>query len=280
MDHTETAPDLIDGIIVNGLSGENLWTTEIQSVLEEERDGKTETRYLSHQCRRENVPFSDGYLGDTDQIFQTTECSEFLTFTHNGYFHQLPDADTAVPAADIEGLMPEWNGGQFFPNPVTWPNWTSEVACGTVPIRAFEFDEAFNGLVHRALPLRKLFLRVEWSDGDTRYRLYCPCRYVNYANPKTTDRRYVQPISGYVLVPLEGVLCRGYVACAMNDSGETIIETLMPRFHSPYGKLVKAVTGNESPEIVNQLHSNLPAVIRSFDVVKRVEGRFNLFVYA
>ena len=280
MDTTETAPDLINGIIVNGLSGENLWTTEVQSVLEENRDGTTETRYLSHQCRRENVPFSDGYLGNTDSIFQTSECSEFLTFTHNGYFHQLPDIDTVAPAADVGGLTSDWDGGAFFPNPVTWPNWTSEVECGTVPIRPLAFDEALDGLIARTLPLRKLFLRVEWSDRDVRYRLHCPCRYVNFSNPKTTDRRYIQPISGYVLVPFEGVLCRGFVACATNDSGATIVETLIPRFHCPYGKLVKAVTGAESADIVNQLRGSLPAVTRSFDVVSRVEGRFNLFVYA
>ena len=275
----ETAPDLKRGFIVNGMTAKNAWSTEIQCVLTEIRDGKAHDLYLSHQCRREDVPFSSGRLGGKERIFQLARSEEFLTFTRDGAFYQLTDLDSVVPASKVDGIPANWDGGSHLSLVVNSPDWHSEVVCERTPIRVLSFDEALTGLVEKRVPMRDLFLRVSWSYKSMDFQLHCPCRYINFSNPLYETNRYLQPISGYVLVPIAGTYSRGYVACARDGDGTILIELLTPRYHSPYADLAAAAGGAEITEIMKNLNKVLPAVSRSFDVVRKVAGCFDLFVY-
>ena len=275
----ETVPDLVNGFISNGVETGNTWSTEIQCVLVESQDGVEKVFYLAHECRRENVPFSSGYLGDTDRIFQTETCEEFLTYSLDDRFYQFTDLDSVGLASEIPGVPSGWDGSDLIAQVESRPVWTSEIVCKTVPAHFLTFAEILESLVHRKIPIRNLFQMVRWSEGQAEYSLYCPCRYVNFSNPKQENRRYVQPISGYVLVPFAGSFARGYVAGAINDEGHSRIEFVVPRYTSLFSKISARLNNPEIQGILNRLHSILPVVARSFDRTKTVDGELRFFVY-
>ena len=57
-----------------------------------------------------------------------------------------------------------------------------------------------------------IYMQVEWKINSASYKLICPCRFINFPNPNKNDNRYIQPISGNVLVEYEHRFYIAYVA--------------------------------------------------------------------
>jgi len=277
---TKTAPDLKDGYIVNGVRQKNTWITEIQCVLVERRNGMGKNYYLSQECRKENLPFSSGYLGGVDCIFQTDSCHEFLTYTSEGRFYELINYESVFPTVMREHYGVVDMGDSFLLKEVTKEGWCSEVLCSERKIEVLAFSDALKVLTARNVPIRKLFLRVTWEEDGREYRLYAPCRYVNYSNPGYEKREYIQPISGYVLAPVShGVYNRGYIACATSPGKDNIVEFVSTKFEDPLLRLIKSGGVTNGGSILEQLSSLLNVSAPYFDFVKKMKAEFDLYVY-
>ncbi|HER25501.1 MAG TPA: hypothetical protein ENI69_00150 [Rhodospirillales bacterium] len=276
----KTAPDLKDGCIINGVFQKNSWTTEIQCVLVERQNGVEKNYYLSQECRKENLPFSTGSLGGLDCIFQTDSCHEFLTYTSDGRFYELINYESVFPTVMREHYGAVDLGDSFLLKETTKEGWCSEVLCSERKIKVLTFSDALKALTTRDVPIRKLFLCVTWEDGGCEYRLYAPCRYVNYSNPGYEKREYIQPISGYVLAPVsKGVYDRGYIACATSPGKDNIVEFVSTKFEDPLLRIIKSGGVINGGSILEQLSSLINISAPYFDFVKKMKAEFYLYVY-
>ena len=277
----KTAPDLMNGTIYNGNTEDpsaNVWATEIQSVLRIGTGGERKTLYLNHECRNEQVPFMGGMSQATPEIFMKDRPEEFLTYSDGEKFVQLECPPVVFPTTLG---VPNNTTKPFLinherPLKIATP---SRVDCLERPISCFANGEAIEGLQNGAIPLRSLFLKVSWLYKEQSYEMIAPCRYVNFS-PKTAPSAYLQPISGQVLIEMQGLLFPAYVACAWGQEGETKIEFAIPRYHSADKTLTEnyGIRGAIG-ETLERVYTLLPAFSRKWDGILEVEGEFCLFQY-
>ncbi|OHC73302.1 MAG: hypothetical protein A3G18_12145 [Rhodospirillales bacterium RIFCSPLOWO2_12_FULL_58_28] len=271
-----TAPDLMGGFMLNGKGGGNLWSTEIQSALRETSDAGSHNAYLSHECRMENLPFSSGYLGGGETIFQRNKPWEFLLYVAGGKTRQLcvvdvelvPDHDIArQPVPDM--LLPI--------NIDLTGNVDSEPFCADRRIEYMPHETALSALRKNRLRIREVFLHVSWSAENAKFDLFCPCRYINFPPLEQTNDFYIQPISGYVLYPLcPDRYLPAYVACAVNADGKQIIEFCCKRYRSIHG-WIKNYGGEMADK--NEGLASLPVFVSQFDGMIKVDGVFKIYTY-
>jgi len=274
------APDLEDGFIVNGLEDENSWMTEIQSVLSETVGGKTFRRYLSQECRSENLPFTEGYLGNTDHIFMRQKPVEFLTYTEGQNFFQLPSFDTVLPAAAHADYAKVESGGFFQLREGPGDKWFSDVDCNEREITYLSFEEALSAMQERKVPVRKLFMEIQWSGGQINWSVHTPCRYVNFSTKGVAKNDYLQPISGDILLPISGGgFVSGYVACADNGKQAPIIEFLTRRYGDAFEVLAKRSEQPELEPILEKFSSLISLSTPIYDLVVPVEGTVKFYTY-
>jgi len=274
------APDLENGFIVNAVTEVNSWTTEIQCVLTEDADGAAEPAYLGHECRNEHVPLMDD-AGPSETVFMTRKPHEFLTYSRAGRFYQLPTTDTLVTDSAVEMVEKVALRGSYLFLPRGLPEWQSEVHCTDRRIEVIPAEEVLRGLNGRRLPMRRLFLRFDWREGEQAHTIHCPCRYVNFANESVAKKRYLQPITGHVLFPSFGTLLPGYFVCARAESGETRAEFVTPRYADACATLATRHGVNaEDADSLQRIGGMLPSFVRVFDFIYKVEGTLTFYTYA
>ncbi|MEO5336185.1 MAG: hypothetical protein H7841_04715 [Magnetospirillum sp. WYHS-4] len=268
------APDLVSGRIVNGTGGANAWCTTIQAVLEEVRDGRRETAYLGHECRKENVPFAAGGAGPEGGIIQKNSPAEFLTFSRGGRFYQILGTET-VFGGDLLAAYPHVRLGRHFVfQPHGEDDWVSRVHCPERPIRLATADAVMDGLRAGGLALGDLFLRFSWQEGATAHTLYAPSRYVNFGED------YLQPISGYVLFRHQDLWLHGYLACALKADGTRLCELVAPVYTDAYAVIAKQSRLEEADRAaLAGLAAAAPAYTRQFNLVLHLDGQLDFFVY-
>ncbi len=204
-----TAPDLVNGSMINGFGLANQWATEIQSVLVISRDGRDDTAYLGQECRAESVI---GASGGKDTIFRGSAYEMCVAQTWD-------NAIIFRAGAYLSPASP-WKAGKNRTGVFEYP---SKVVCPDVEARVISKDTLYSDLVKKNVSIRNLFMRISWESGDERISIYCPLRYINF--PRDQESWYLQPISGHVLYYDEGIFYIAYVACSVNsESSEARIE--------------------------------------------------------
>lgn len=272
------APDLANGHILHGADSANAWVTEIQAVLVQGDGGGDKTLYLAHECRKERLPFCNGPLGGGSDIFMRDKPYEFLTYAAGGRFWELVNADTIFPPQGFDGLDIAVIGDSRFILPVTQDGWTARVQCPWMPASVVGWDEVRQGLAGGGLPLPRLFCRFNWEEDGTAWHLHCPARYVNFATTPDAGA-YLQPISGYVMVPFRGSFQLGYFACAITRDGRAIAEFLVPRYVDAVTRLAQGYGLDAGAAPIPQLRQMMPAYVRVFDWVRKCPGRLEFYVY-
>ncbi|RED52468.1 hypothetical protein [Aestuariispira insulae] len=265
-----TAPDLEHGRMING--GENLWMTEIQSVLAQSGTKKT-TAYLSHECRMERLPHSETYLGGGREIFQKEKPWEFLTYTQEGRIYQFgnPAVMTVPPSSEGDGT---------FPPAFEIKGCNSQAHCPDRQIYYFDYDEIHERLLSNQISVRSLFLQVSWSTGGDDWTLYSPCRYVNFSNPAFQTSSYIQPIAGTVLMPVGDSFVPGSIACSLNDKGDHIIEASSRVFRDMAEWRIRQ---EQPPEVarksIRDVQQVMPTFFLSQDHIIPINGTVRLYRY-
>lgn len=265
-----SAPDLKFGFIVNNLSKANSWTTEIQSVLVDEDGG--ERTFLSHECRQENVTLSDQQSAAT--ILQADKPYEFLTYTQGERFYQIGSLDAPTT---FFGQQSGPAGG--VPTPHGAPDWLSAACCDDRAITELGFAEVLAGLRGRRLAIRELFLRLRFRHAGRRHALYCPSRYVNFANEAIAQTPYLQPISGLVAMPGGESVTFGYIMAAIDPSGTRRVEFAAARYVDLYGWVARREAVPALAAILGNLSRMAPCYARVFDQSAVIEGDVDFYRY-
>ncbi len=279
----QMAPDLRHGFIENGGNGGNAWVTEIQSVLTEHGGEGDERLYLSHECRKEAVPFMGAPDGPGEGgIFMPQSPHEYLTFTRGDRFFQIPSSDTVLGMDAMRNITRHAVGDRLFAAPYTQSDWVSRVHCPDTPIRILDFDAVHGALIRGALDIRNTFLRFDWRREDGQdCTVHAPCRYLNFSPADAAGTPYLQPISGYILFPMDSIHVHGYLACAVDSGGRTTCEVAVPRFVDIY-ELIGRISGNreELAPLLGNLSKLIPGFGRRFDTIIPLAGTLTLYRYA
>lgn len=268
------APDLADGFIVNGTTAANIWSTEIQCVLQQRRQPLEQAVFLSHECRFERVHFAEPDQG----IFKMQQPFEFLTFTRDGQFYQLAKPDVPLNKEHIDSVTERHLDGTPVPAAITHDGWLSRVRCALRPIEVLPFAELLDGLRNDRIPLRRLYCRFEIDLGDGLV-LYCPARYVNFAHPELAACPYVQVISGTVLLPVNGTYLPGYIACAVNDQGDGRMEFAGLRYVDTFRWLAELAPPGPVADTMAKFSQFAPSYLPVMNHVLPLAGTVTFFRY-
>ena len=200
MNQTTIVPDLADGHIILNHNTDNRWQTRIEAVLTRQVAGREEDEqysYLSHECRSEDV---------SEDPFQH-EDSEYLGIsTWDGNY--ILGAGSSL----------------FRKNPKFYPRKTDNIHLVTCPPRQatfLNFDDVLDSLQTDCKNgYTNLYVKFEYQIGKSKYKIYTPCRYLNFPNPRKQLKRYLQPICGYVLFEQDDKFYLAYVV-AYIEAGAT-----------------------------------------------------------
>ena len=70
-------------------------------------------------------------------------------------------------------------------------------------------------------------MQVEWAANNSTYTLICACRYINFPAADESDDNYLQPISGNVLVEIDGRFYLAYVSAHLTKHGTQKTELIL-----------------------------------------------------
>jgi len=270
MNDLTSVPDLQNGYLLNGT--ENLWVAEIQCVLQL-RGHNDKNIYLSQECRMERLPLSTTYLGGGTDIFQVNQPSEFLSYKDGNDFFQIAQDE-------IICFHPSGSGDGTPPPSQLYPECESRAYCDDRPFVAHTIETLHDGLLNGFLKVRDLFLYITWKTDQTEYRLFTPCRYINFSNPDFQDLTYVQPISGTVLFPLGDRYIPASIACAMDNNGVQLIEFCSQAFRD-VGEWHIKKKGFEAEEaaIIRNFQNIMPSYFLARDHITKIDGTARIFSY-
>lgn len=220
------APDLLNGFMVNTHTYFNRFQTFIDCALfSAEPDGRQGYAYLSSRCRPESIGQDAIFLDDNLYDFAAIETSEGTLALHAG---------SSQASRNFLG-----RACKHYVAPTAHP---SRVECRQRPVSDLGFDEVLGELQAPSEGRdNHLYLRCDWMDGTTSRTLFAPCRYINFPNPDLDHRklweakpnyarhedRYIQPISGPVLFPMNGTYYQAYVAAHIDSSGTRRVEFIL-----------------------------------------------------
>ena len=180
--NSSNAPDLEYGYMILNHNTDNRWQTKVESVLSQLQDDGTEQfSYLSHECRSEDV---------NENSFKH-EDSEYICFsTWSGNY--------------ILGA-----GSSLRKNPKFEPRKSSNIhfiKCTHRQTKYLGFSDVLDNLHSDCSQgYKPLYLEFNYQHCGSSYKLFTPCRYLNFPNPDLQPLRYLQPICGYVLYEEQGI---------------------------------------------------------------------------
>ncbi|MHA1598620.1 MAG: hypothetical protein ACTSV1_07845 [Alphaproteobacteria bacterium] len=260
---SELAPDMERGFITNGINASNVWNTEIQSVSCERKDGGDEWSHLSHECRFEHVLFNASVDGDGLPIFAGKRPFKFLTFSKDNVYYQIPSIDGAVDALIFSSFQSIDVGGALIPVPSRGEGWDCKVTCEMRRVDRLEFDRVHTMTAAGEVSPRNIFVHVDFDNHGTGVDLYFPCRYMNYSHPQLRQWKYMQTISGDVLMPFGNSYIYGSIVVAENQKGVQKIEFISPRY-APLGEAAGSMSAH---------------YVRTFDFSFTVSGSASYYTY-
>lgn len=262
----QTAPDLLNGYVINGYDESNRWQTGVECVLRRRAEGGGEqTAYLSHECRAEAVG-SRIFFGGLYEFVVVAGWNKTLFLRHGASLYSLNPFKNARPrqryCVEESRVAPR-------------------ILCQEVPIQPLSLDETLLYL-RRETPGKgnRLFMRLSWRQDGIDYDLFAPCRYTNYPRPGS-DSRYIQPISGYVLFGEKDDLFTAYAACHVDSNENTAIEFFI---RTPVSYLALKAHGGFFGRLAARLANTALGRMLMTDEFARIEmisgGSCQFFVYA
>ena len=248
-------PDFENGFMMLNHNTANLWQTRVEAVLVKEAGGDSRDSsddqdkysYLSHECRAEDVsedPFREG-----DYLYVGVS-----TYSGDCLFGNGSSLRRKSPKFQMRGT-----NNQHFVN------------CEEVNAKFISFDEVLRNLQSDcSYGFRRLYTELIYTHLGVTYRLYTPCRYLNFPNPELEKKKYLQPISGYVLFEEEEQFYLAYVVAHIAD-GET--KSIQFRLHEQTNYF-KTVAWGKKYSLIPRLLNALPAVLYAagYERVVRISG--------
>ena len=226
-------PNILNGTIVNGdADAPNKWVTGIQSylsvsTLSEENSLNVSEYFLGQECRVEDVPFllDDPRAGIFSDKMANGQIAEWLTFAHKNrfycipqlFFHLPPDHNDAFNSTDNFSLLQE---GIYMPLPISLNGWCSSVSIQNSSIQILSPLEVYSLLADGRIHPNQLHILVEYQCNSDSIVSIFPARYINYKNISNGGRlKYIQPISGQILLAVNQQLRVGYIGIAIPLEG-------------------------------------------------------------
>lgn len=219
----DRAPDLLRGFMVNTYTYYNRFQTFIDCALfGEAPDGREKFAYLSSRCRPESI--------GQDELFSKVGLYDFAAI-HSSDGTLALHAGSAETSRNFLKARPA-----HYVSPLLHP---SHVECPQAEITVLPLDAVLNELQSAETGRDNLlYLRCDWEDASGRWSLFAPCRYTNFPHPDMDHRdmwrdkpnyshhedRYIQPISGPVLFPLDGTYYQAFIAAHIDRTGTRRIE--------------------------------------------------------
>ena len=234
-------PDLENGFMILNHNTANRWQTNIEAVLVKEagaknRDGSDDQdqySYLSHECRSENV--GEDPFDHADALYVGIS-----TWSGNLVFGSGSSIWRKSPKFQMRGT-----------------NNQHVVNCEEVNAKFVSFDEVLRNLQSDcSYGFRRLYTELIYTHLGVTYRLYTPCRYLNFPNPELEKKKYLQPISGYVLLEEEEQFYLAYVVAHIAD-GET--KSIQFRLHEQTNYF-KTVARENKYSLIPRLVNALPTM--------------------
>ena len=223
-------PDIKNGFVINNISGANRFQTFIESCLIKDENGIEKIAYLSSSCRAESV--------FPNQIFSSKL------------------ADIAIVYGWDQVIMMRSGAGLYHPfrrkraeGKHRTVGYEGNVYAPKTEVKFISFKELYKLLC--SAPKQRdnfIYMLISWkSDQKTQYSIICPCRYINFPNPNIDEdtEKYIQPISGKVLVEYGQKYYKAYVASHLTETGtvrtELCLEDCISYFDTKKGVSNKAL---------------------------------------
>lgn len=212
--------DIRNAYIVNGHYSNNQWVTSIQSILET----KSNTYFLSHECRMENVHYLDekrsGIFVDLG-TGQYISGNEWITLTVEDKFY-------AISTLNPGEIVTDWykrkamtvNNNTICPVQFSKQDWISKVYYTKKDVKQMSLEEVLNKAHKHQLNVNNYIAVIKYGMDK---KIIMPLNYINYSS-RENDYMYIQPIQGKVLLELNGHILNGYISYAMKNNDNAYCE--------------------------------------------------------
>ena len=238
----EKVLDLEKSYLVHGSeNNENNWTTAIESFLKTNsnpiNEGGEKKFYLSHECRSEDIAFSNAEGENT--IFKnrlTGRGGEWLTITYDEKFYAYRSPSALIGKSlfsdlEQEQVFTKVGNGHYKPGPpCTEKDWTSKPHTFYSSIKKYSYKELHQLLLKHEINPRDIFCILKYEDQQSEVECIFPARYINYKNKRSKSGcvSYIQIISGYTLIWAEQMPIVGYLAAAVptENPSDSVIECM------------------------------------------------------
>jgi hypothetical protein len=253
----------------------NRWQTHVVSALRRtSRTGQEDWAYLSNEVRAEAI------LDEEGRIFNGTEPYEFCVLqSWLGTF-------ILRSGSCLYGFNPLRNyrlcnrfkvrGNSSF---YVKCDYASLVVCPQVEVVPIGFQEALSFLQEEDREKHnRIYMRIAWQDGDWKYDLYTPCKYLNFPNPSEIGRRYIQPQAGYVLYFDENRFYISYVAADLTDGMTRRVEFRVRDLCSYLSLKKRRSILRRLVSLADNLILRHFMLTEEFHKIVRVEGQCSLYM--
>lgn len=208
MVNTTKMPDLMNGSMTMGLNIDNAWKTYIEAALFSDK----EKAFLSTNCRVEHIRESGDLIGRRFAEFSviSTSNKDWIIRSGAGIWHPF-HRKICERIHYQETLI------------------GTEVFCKDVDVIIMTFEKLYEYLTDRKND-NHLYMKIAYVYNEEYFEIICPCRYTNYANStlhKENGKKYIQPISGYVLFKHDNKYYHAYVVAYVDDSGTRNCEVVL-----------------------------------------------------
>lgn len=252
-------PDLRHGSITIGVNSGNSWKTHIESVLSSEKC----RAFLATDCRAEFVAEKGDLIGrrySEVSVISTTD-KDYIIRAGTGIWHPFKKTLS-------EGLhYGEFGGG-------------TRVSCQDVDVKMLSFSEFYEDVIVVSND-NNLYMKISYVHEGVRFEIVCPCRYTNFLNPEKTQgmRKYVQPISGYVLFEHNGRYHQAYIVAYVDETGTKNCEVVLrvPKYIMD----LKQKVGGMSTSVLSMIFSPFRSMLLTdeFCSVIKLEANVSFFRY-
>ncbi|MEE2761105.1 MAG: hypothetical protein VYE18_06645 [Pseudomonadota bacterium] len=203
--------DLENGYLILG-SGEDInWQTSVECILSRTSEhNEKQHAWLSNECRAE-APSPDIFGFDRNYEHVVVKGWDKNVCVRGGSYNYGFN-----PIKNFLGKVPE-TAHEISDCDV-------KVYCKLRNVKALSFDEALEFFQKNdETKSNKIYMLVEYETGSRKYKLIAPCRLTNFTN-SLNNKKFLQPISGFVLFECGERFHIAYVAAHIREAGTKSVE--------------------------------------------------------
>lgn len=260
--NNQKMPDLMHGSITIGLNSDsgNAWKTYIEAAL----IADDEKAFLATNCRAEHVREKGDLIGRrfSEVSVISTSNKDWIIRSGTGIWHPFR-----------RRISEKLHYGEIFGG--------TNVYCPEVDVRTLTFEELYED-VSNADRDNNIYMRVTYIYDGRNFEIFCPCRYINYANsPRQTaeKKKYVQPISGYVLFKHNQRYHQAYIVAYVDNNGTRNCEVVLRV--PEYIMNLKRKVGGVSISILNKIFGPFRNMLLTdeFSYIIKLDAEVSFFRY-